>query len=43
MTEPLRSAAMARERLFDDPSIDIVLNAAIPRDRPGIAIRAMRS
>lgn len=32
-----------RERLFDDPSIDIVVCAAIPRDRPGIAIRAMRN
>ncbi len=30
-----------RERLFDDPSVDIVLSAAIPRDRPAIAIRAM--
>lgn len=32
-----------RERLFDDPAIDIVVCAAIPRDRPGIAIRAMRA
>ena len=32
-----------RERLFDDPSIDIVVSAAIPRDRPEIAIRAMRA
>jgi len=32
-----------RERLFDDPSIDIVVCAAIPRDRPDIAIRAMRA
>ncbi|QYK39849.1 MAG: Gfo/Idh/MocA family oxidoreductase [Paracoccaceae bacterium] len=30
-----------RERLFDDPSIDIVACAAIPCDRPAIAIRAM--
>ncbi|MDQ3561252.1 MAG: Gfo/Idh/MocA family oxidoreductase [Pseudomonadota bacterium] len=33
--------AVERERLFDDPSIDIVASAAIPRDRPAIAIRAM--
>lgn len=32
-----------RDALFDDPSIDIVVCAAIPRDRPGIAIRAMRA
>lgn len=32
-----------RERLFDDPSIDFVVSAAIPRDRPAIAIRAMRA
>jgi predicted dehydrogenase len=30
-----------RERLLDDPAIDIVCCAAIPRDRAGIAIRAM--
>jgi predicted dehydrogenase len=30
-----------RERLFDDRSIDIIVSAAIPRDRPAIAIRAM--
>jgi len=35
--------AVERERLFDDRSIDIVVSAAIPRERPGIAIRAMRS
>ncbi|MBS3649074.1 Gfo/Idh/MocA family oxidoreductase [Pseudaminobacter sp. 19-2017] len=33
--------AVERDRLFDDPSIDIVVSAAIPRDRPAIAIRAM--
>ncbi|MBX3582243.1 MAG: Gfo/Idh/MocA family oxidoreductase [Rhizobiaceae bacterium] len=32
-----------RERLFDDPSIDIIVSAAIPRDRTTIAIRAMRA
>lgn len=36
-------APVKRERLFDDPSVNIVLSAAIPRDRPGIAIRAMRA
>ncbi|MAY61169.1 MAG: oxidoreductase [Rhizobiales bacterium] len=35
--------AIDREALFDDPSIDIVVCAAIPRDRPKIAIRAMRA
>ncbi len=35
--------AIDRERLFDDPSIDFVVSAAIPRDRPAIAIRAMRA
>lgn len=32
-----------RERLFDDPSIQIVVCAAVPRDRAAIAIRAMRA
>lgn len=32
-----------RERMFDDPSIDFVVSAAIPIDRPAIAIRAMRA
>ena len=31
-----------RERLLDDPSIDVVCTAAIPRDRGPIAIEAMR-
>lgn len=35
--------AAERNGLFDDPSIDIVVSAAIPRDRPAIAIRAMRA
>ncbi len=35
--------AVERERLFDDPSIDIVVSAAIPRDRAAVAIRAMRA
>lgn len=35
--------AMERDRLFDDASIDIVVSAAIPRDRPAIAMRAMRA
>jgi len=30
-----------RQRLLEDPTIDIVCCAAIPRDRAGIAIRAM--
>jgi predicted dehydrogenase len=32
-----------RERLYDDPSIDIVVSAAIPCDRPAIAVRAMHA
>jgi len=32
-----------RERIFDDPSIDVICIAAIPRDRAGLAIRAMRA
>lgn len=35
--------AVDRERLFQDPSVSIVCSAAIPRDRPEIAIRAMRA
>ena len=35
--------AVERDRLFDDPSIDIVVCAAIPRDRAAIAVRAMRA
>ncbi|RST88097.1 Gfo/Idh/MocA family oxidoreductase [Aquibium carbonis] len=36
-------APVSRDALFDDPSIDVVVSAAIPRDRPEIAIRAMRA
>ncbi|MCX5496490.1 Gfo/Idh/MocA family oxidoreductase [Kaistia dalseonensis] len=32
---------VARERLLDDPTIDLICTAAIPRDRAGIAIDAM--
>ncbi len=32
-----------RDRLFDDPTIDFVVSAAIPRDRAAIAVRAMRA
>ena len=32
-----------RDRLFDDPTVNIVCSAAIPKDRPQIAIRAMRA
>ncbi|MEO3388735.1 Gfo/Idh/MocA family oxidoreductase [Mesorhizobium sp. CAU 1741] len=35
--------AVDRDTLFDDPSIDIVVCAAIPRDRAAIAVRAMRA
>lgn len=32
-----------RDAIFSDPSIDVICSAAIPRDRAGIAIRAMRA
>lgn len=32
-----------RESLFDDPTIDIICTAAVPCDRAGIAVRAMRA
>ncbi len=35
--------ALDRQRLFEDPSVSIICSAAIPRDRPDIAIRAMRA
>jgi len=34
--------AVARERLMDDPSIDFIVLCAVPRDRAGIAVAAMR-
>jgi predicted dehydrogenase len=34
--------AVAREILLDDPSIDFVVLSAVPRDRAGMAIEAMR-
>lgn len=35
--------AVARGRLFDDPGIDIIVSAAIPRDRAAVAIQAMQN
>ena len=35
--------AIERDRLFDDPTIDFIVCAAIPRDRAGLAVRAMRA
>ena len=32
-----------RDAIFDDPEIDVICTAAVPRDRAGIAIRAMRA
>jgi predicted dehydrogenase len=32
-----------RDDLFDDPDVSVILCAAIPVDRPGIAIRAMQA
>jgi predicted dehydrogenase len=32
-----------REAIFDDPDVDVICTAAIPRDRAGIAVRAMRA
>lgn len=34
--------AMERERLLDDPSVDFIVLAAVPRDRASVAIEAMR-
>jgi predicted dehydrogenase len=34
--------AVGRERLLDDPSVDVVVTAAVPRDRAALAIAAMR-
>ncbi len=34
--------AAARDRLLDDPSVDFVVIAAVPRDRAALAIEAMR-
>ena len=34
--------AVERERLLDDPSVDFVVIAAVPRDRAALAIEAMR-
>jgi predicted dehydrogenase len=36
-------AARDRDALFDDPDVQVILSAAIPADRPAIAIRAMRA
>ena len=35
--------AVDRDRLFDDPTIDFIVTAAIPIDRAGIAVRAMKA
>jgi predicted dehydrogenase len=35
--------ARPRDALFDDPDVQVILSAAIPADRPGIAIRAMQA
>jgi predicted dehydrogenase len=34
--------ALSRDRLLEDPSIDFIVLCAVPRDRAGIAIEAMR-
>jgi predicted dehydrogenase len=34
--------AVDRERLLDDPSVDFVVIAAVPRDRAALAVEAMR-
>jgi len=36
-------ASVERDRLLDDPSIDFIVCAAIPVDRPAIAVRAMQA
>ena len=35
--------AVERDRLFEDPTIDFIVTAAIPIDRAGIAVRAMKA
>ena len=34
--------AVERDRLLDDPSVDFIVLAAVPRDRADLAIEAMR-
>jgi predicted dehydrogenase len=34
--------AVTRDRLLDDPSVDFIVLAAVPRDRAGLAIKAMQ-
>ncbi len=34
--------AVARDRLLNDPSVDFIVIAAVPQDRAGLAIEAMR-
>ena len=36
-------SAVPRDDLLTDPRIDVIVSAAIPRDRAGIAVRAMRA
>lgn len=37
------AAVLTEEDVLNDPSIDVVVTAAIPRDRAGIAVAAMRA
>lgn len=39
---PAIAAVAEKERLLDDPSVGVIVSAAIPCDRPAIAIDAMR-
>jgi predicted dehydrogenase len=39
---PHLPAVAERERLLDDPAIDVIVSASVPRDRAEIAIAAMR-
>ncbi len=36
-------AAVSRDQLLDDPGVDFICCAAVPRDRAALAIRAMRA
>src|ERR1700722_5816201 len=38
----LDARAVERERLLDDPSVDFIVLAAVPRDRAALAVEAMR-
>ena len=40
---PQANRAGSQKEILEDPSIDLILSAAIPSDRPGIGLEAMRN